>query len=554
MPEATLEIPALPKKPPVATGGLDQSIPLMLTITDHDSVAELLQQPEGRERTEYALTALRIGLLALRHARGQIDADAVRHEADRLLRDLQTALTNSRNEIHNNLTTALKEYFDPANGRFQERVERLIKQDGDLEQVLRRQIGNDGSELAKTLTAHIGENSPLMKLLNPQESSGLVSSMRLAVGEVVSAERDRILSEFSLNNDQGALKRLVGELTLANGKLRTDLATEIGNVVQEFSLDDDGSALSRLVRRVETAEETITKEFSLDQQGSALSRLSTVINGAKEAIDANLTLDTEDSALSRLKREIVNILSAHEQKEEAFQSSVKAALEGIKVQRDEAARSTTHGHDFENVAADFIQKELKKSGDVVSRTGTTVGAIKNCKKGDLVVELSDDCVAAGARFVIEAKEDKSYTLPAARSEIETARKNREACVGLFVFSQKIAPEGMQALVRYGDDVFVVWDAEKIESDAILRAGLSLAKALCVRQAKAKQAEEGNWDDIDAAILSLEKEANRLDKMKTMTETIQSHSGKILEEVRKLGEGLEKQIEILRESVEALKQA
>jgi hypothetical protein len=526
----------------------------MLVVSDHDSVAELLQRAEGRERDEYALTALRIGLLALRHARGQIDADAVRHEGERLLSDLKNALEHSRSEIHTNLTTALREYFDPSNGRFQERVERLIKQDGDLEQVLQRQIGNNGSELAKTLTAHIGVNSPLMKLLNPEESTGLVSSIRTTISSVVDEEQRNILKEFSLDNDQSALKRLVSELTQANGKLRTDLATEIGNVVQEFSLDDENSALSRLVKRVEIAEETITKEFSLDEQNSALSRLSTVINGAKEAIDSNLTLDSDKSALSRLKKEIVSILEKHEQKEEAFQSSVQAALEGMKAQREEAARSTTHGREFEDVAADVIQKELKKSGDVVLRTGTTVGAIKNCKKGDLVVELSDDCVAAGARFVIEAKEDSSYTFAKARAEIETARKNRGACIGLFVFSQKTAPDGTEALVRHGEDVFIVWDADNVSSDVILRAGLSLAKALCVRQEKAKDAEEGNWDDIDAAILALEKETNRLKEMKKWTETIQSNSGKILEEVRKMTDGLDRQIDTLRESVEALRKA
>ena len=74
----------------------------------------------------------------------------------------------------------------------------------------------------------------------------------------------------------------------------------------------------------------------------------------------------------------------------------------------------------------------------------TIGAIKHCKKGDLVVELGDDCVAAGARFVIGAKEDKSYTLPIARAELETAKKNRDAGVGVFVFSQKTAPTEAEA--------------------------------------------------------------------------------------------------------------
>jgi hypothetical protein len=45
---------------------------------------------------------------------------------------------------------------------------------------------------------------------------------------------------------------------------------------------------------------------------------------------------------------------------------------------------------------------------------------------------------------------------------------------------------------------------------------------------------------------------RLAKMKTMTETIQSNGGKVLEEVRKMTTCLDEQVETLRESVAALK--
>ena len=553
MPEAAIAPSLVLRKPVAFADDIAQSVLLTVLVSDQESVAELLQKSEGRERDEYTLTALRIGILSLKHARGQVDVDAVKREGERLLVDLKSALDYSRNDIHTNLTNALKEYFDPQNGRFQERVERLIKQDGDLEQVLRRQVGHDGSELTRTLAAHIGENSPLMKLLNPEESDGLVSSIRSTISAVVNEDQNRILDEFSLDNDKGALKRLVNELTQANGKLKTDLSTEIGNVVQEFSLDREDSALSRLVKRVEAAEETITKEFSLDQGDSALSRLSVVINEAKGAIDANLTLDNTDSALSRLKRELVTILNVQEQKVQVFQCNVQSALEAMKAQRKESARSTQHGIDFETSASEFVEKEAQKSGDIASRTGNTTGLIKNCKVGDLVVEIGPDCSAAGAMFVVEAKEDASYTLAKARAEIETARKNRGATVGLFLFSSKTSPEGIDPLVRHGEDVFLVWDAEKIDTDVILRAGLSLAKALCVRQQKERDDTEGKWEDIDAAILAVEKEAARLANMKTWTETIQSNSGKILDEVRKMTANLEKQVAVLRDSVEVLRQ-
>lgn len=209
---------AVPRKPAASTDSTVQSIPLSLVVSDHDSVAELLQKSQGRERDEYALTALRIGLLALKHARGQIDAEAARREGERLVLELQHALEQSRNEIHGNLTLALKEYFDPKSGRFQERVDRLIKQDGELEHVLRRQIGKDGSELASTLAAHIGENSPLMRLLNRDESDRLVSSIRSGIADLMGSERERILSEFSLDNAQGALRLT----TTQNGALHPE--------------------------------------------------------------------------------------------------------------------------------------------------------------------------------------------------------------------------------------------------------------------------------------------------------------------------------------------
>jgi predicted RNase H-like nuclease (RuvC/YqgF family) len=111
---------------------------------------------------------------------------------------------------------------------------------------------------------------------------------------------------------------------------------------------------------------------------------------------------------------------------------------------------------------------------------------------------------------------------------------------------------MDMLTRNGDDVLVVWDAQRIESDVILRAGLSLAKALCVRKQRERDKKESNWEEVDAAVLAVEKEVTRLAKMRTWTETIQSHSGNILEEIRKMTNSLERQIAVLRESVETLK--
>lgn len=538
----------------LAVGVLPPSICLELVVTDSDSVKELIVRDQGRDRDEYSVTALRIGLLSLRHARGQIDVDAVKREGDRLLLEMDQTLDSYRSQLNDNLTGALKEYFDPSSGRFQERLERLIRQDGELEQVLRRQIGSDGSELARTLAAHVGENSPLMRMLDPEESNSLVRTLRDSTQEVLQAERNRILAEFSLDNKEGALSRLVFELTEENGRLRGDLDNRIDKVILEFSLDKDDSALSRLVRKVEQAQTTITKEFSLDNDMSALSRMSHLLNEATDAINNNLTLDKEESALSRLRRELLDILKRQETQASSFQSDVTSTLEAMKARREESLRSTVHGRQFEDVVVEFVQREAERGGDLATATGSTSGEVKYCKVGDAVVELGPDCVAAGEKFVVEAKENAGCDLNQSRVEIEIARKNRKASVGIFVFSKRTAPAGQEALLRYGNDIFVVWDADDLGDDVMLKAALSLAKALCVRDAKTRTAEAADFETIDCAIIAIETEAKRLTKMKTWAQTISSNSEKILCETQKMEDNLDKGINRLKDALTGLRQS
>jgi hypothetical protein len=128
-----------------------RGLKLEILVKDPDAISALAKVPEGPERTELAEQALKIGLLALRQARGQIDAEAVKREGDRMLTQLQTDLRAHSEKVKDTMAVSLKEYFDPDSGRFQERVERLVKKDGDLEQLLTQALGAD-SLLGKTLT------------------------------------------------------------------------------------------------------------------------------------------------------------------------------------------------------------------------------------------------------------------------------------------------------------------------------------------------------------------------------------------------------------------
>jgi hypothetical protein len=501
------------------------SLPLELVVRDSEVIAELMTHAEGAERQSFALNSLRIGVLALKQARGRIDADLVRRESERLMAELQRELGEHTQLVHTRLTGSLKEYFDPADGRFHERVNRLIQQDGELEQLLRRQVGSQDSELGKTLASHFGADSPLMKLLSPDQSRGLLASLKGTLDEQLRSQREHVLKEFSLDNKDGALSRLISELNETHGMLSGQLQDKIDELVQQFSLNDEGSALSQHVRNVERAQKTITSEFSLDD---------------------------DSSALARLKRELLTLITDQRDMTQKFQEEVKVALESMAVRKREMDKSTRHGLEFEDAVFEFLQREANRAGDVASATGQTTGLIKNCKVGDCLIELGPDTAAPCARIVVEAKEKAGWQLAAARAELETARKNRDAQVGLFVFSKKTAGQGLEPLCRFGHDVFIVWDAEDAGTDVYLRVGISLARALCVRNRTEREGRAVDFSDIDAAVLEIEKRASTLEEVITWTSTIQSNSEKILNKIRATRKSLEEQAELLRERTDAFK--
>lgn len=523
-----------------------------LLISDPELVAEIQQFSDDQKQEEFILRALKVGILAIKQARGQIDAETIRNEGKQLMEKLQSRLDHHSTLIQNSVDSQLKHYFDPESGRLQERLNRLLNKDGDLERVLQRHLGEQDSELVRTLSTHLGKESPLLRHLDPEQSDGLLVLLKKSVDEELNLQREKILKEFSLDHKQGALSRFIHELMEQHGKLSGALSEKIDAAVSEFSLDDDQSALSRLVKNVHQAQRTITAEFSLDEENSALSKLKRILESTQNSINSQLTLDDEDSALSRLRRELTEILQEQQKSSREFQQEVTSTLNAMKARKEQAARGTAHGIEFEAALYAFIEFESKQTDDIVSPTGNTTGNIKNCKVGDVTIELGPESAAPGAVIVIEAKDKAGYQLAQAREEINTARNNRNAQIGLFVFAKNSAPEHLEPLSRIGNDVFLVWDPEESTTDLYLRVGLTLARALSVRARQHNDSHSGDFLEVDKAILEIEKQVNSLDDLQTWVGTIANNSEKILKKVNSMRKSLSNQVEILRERTDSLK--
>lgn len=235
-----------------------------------------------------------------------------------------------------------------------------------------------------------------------------------------------------------------------------------------------------------------------------------------------------------------------------FQAQVREALAKLDTRKREEARTTRHGVEFEERLGALLAEEAQRLGDLHEATGETTGVVKQCKKGDHVIELGADSAAANARIVWEAKEKQSYSLRAALEEIDEARRNRQAQVGVFVFSRKTAPEGLESLQRHGTDVVAVWDAEDAASDMVVRAAYSLARALAVRERRTDRESQAAITEIERAARAIERQIGHLDEVRRWAETVRGHGEKIVDRTSRMADELRRDVERLDVQVASMK--
>jgi hypothetical protein len=447
---------------------LPKALTLELEVREPEVIAELCKFPDGASRDAFALSALRLGVLALRQASGAIDSAMVKHEGERLLGSIGELLNSNLTQT----TNVLQKYFDPHEGDLPQRLQRLLCENGELEKLLSRHLDADDSTIAKTLAQHLGEQSPLFQMLSPSQTDGILASMSQALATALQAQREHILGQFSLDNKESALSRLVAELRDVNGSLRQNLL----QVIEDLS-----------------------------------------------------------------------------KKNQDFQSDVRTTLESFKARREEAARSTTHGIDFEKAVESMLAPLAQRWGDVFEDTTHKTGSKSYCKAGDHVITLGPESAAPNARIVIEAKEDRSYDAAKARAEIHEARENRKAQIGVFVFSKMTVPLEMEPFLRFGPDILVVWDRDDANTDVFLKAAISLARALVVRERAYDERVKADLSQVGVVIQVMTKDMEILADVLTWAGTIKNNSQKILDKVEKVRDNLDKQVETLREHLAAIGQ-
>ncbi len=474
-----------------------------ISIDIHDIEVEryLSQQPAELERR--ANTALHIGVLALSSAVGVVDAETVRREGEALVAGMRANLEAHAASVSADVGRALQTYLDPRDGAFQRGGERLVEREAlvlkDMESMIQSHVGQDNGTLAATLAKRIGSESPLFKMLDPAARDGLLARLEFTIVGALEAQQRTVLREFSLDDKNSALSRLLGEISGHNVRLTSEL-----------SLDRDDSALSRLVQRVEAQAQQTARQFSLD---------------------------SEDSALSRMLSTLVGKIATLDESQRAFHGNVLEMLARFDERKKTERTGTQHGQAFEFALLTLLEGLAEGAGDLFDATGTTTGIVRNCKVGDAVITIGPERAGAGRKVVWEAKEDQSYGDSKAVEEIELGMKNRGAEVGVFVFSARTAGTKTHPFRRVGNAILVVWDQEDDRSNVYVEAAHAVALALLARAAAQKDAIEFDFTKVDTELAEIEKMVGRVAAIREKCETIRRAAGSIEEEARIVSEKL-----------------
>ncbi len=482
---------------------------LNLRVTDPEVLREL-QTREGADREAYALTALRVGVLALRQAGGVVDAQKLKSEGDRLVTEVERRLERYTGELDRTLQSELSKYFAD-DGKLHDRVKALTSHDGELARVLKLHVDGDNSALARQLAEAVGKNSPLMKYLSPDQQDGLIATIARVAEERLEQQSKKVLSEFDLNNEDSALKRLI--------------------------------------RQIET-------NFDPTNPKTALGVLTKALGDTRAQISSDLSLDASGSALNRLHQSLNEQLAQMAEKQVEFQKTVSGQL-GIKLVQ---ARTTEGGFDFEHRAAEALQQRVQALQDEFQSVGETQGLLKR-KTGDHIQIMGAESAMPGARIVFECKRDKAYRVKVALEELEQARKNREADVGVFVMAAStlrdnpaMKAEFPAALGRYGNDIIAVWDEEDPASDVVLDAAIGLARALVVRGRAGETGQTAaDLEEMTVAVADLEKQIERFEKMTKTCDSIVSGAENIKDELGKIAKRIDIDCRRLSANIAAIRE-
>jgi len=276
--------------------------------------------------------------------------------------------------------------------------------------------------------------------------------------------------------------------------------------------------------------------FDPRRRDSAIGRMTTMLETWFDGDASRLALLLDPtrlgSPLHQFRVEVAAGFKALEEKLVAIEAA-GAARAG------ERSKSAAKGGDFESLLEGLLGDIARGANDLLERCGTEAGDAGRSKKGDFLLTL-DPALSRGAdlRVVIEAK-DRRVSGREMRDELREARTNRDAAVGLVVFTPAHAPAGIAPFDVRAGDVYCVIDPADPEL-ATLEAAVRLARLLAVASVRDRQAEV-DAAELGEALTAIREQLENVRAMKVQLTSIGTTAGQVAGGLDRLRDGVLNQI-------------
>jgi hypothetical protein len=449
-----------------------------------------------------------------------------------LVEDLDAQLKAHVESQQKAITTVLARFFDAKDGEVAQRLASFLADEGVLARLLDKYLAPQNSVLAEALARQVGETSPLLRKLSPTDSEGLVKVLEGQLRNVMDAGHQELVKALDPLAEDGAVARFLRSLREELKGADEDRAKQLATALAALDANNEGSLLSRLMRETNAARRDVLEAVNPEKAGSPLA-----------VMKASLTKLLQEQAASQAAA-----AKQQQDRQVAFEKEVREALARIETKRTHDQKSPRGGLDFEDAVFGFLQAATQGAPCVLDPTGTTAG-LGRCKKGDAVLRFTTESAFAGAAVVFEAKRDASYSVQKALDELDAARTNRSAVVGVFVLARSHAGDLFPRFSRHGNNVLVIWDEQDPSSDPYLHAAVCLGVALVTRSKAVGDAGDITaLRDIEARI---ESEISRLEKMEKHSEAIRRNVDGISDEIRKATKALETLVDKAKSTLRAL---
>ncbi len=489
-------------------------------IRDHRADALAVFAPLNEsQRTGLVTDAWSIGLRALTNAYKQAEESRLSDISRTLKEDLDKQLDAYIERQQDGFVQVLARYFDPQDGQVVARLEGFLRDEGELSRTMARFLAPEHGALAQTLAREVGQNSLLVKRLSPTDSEGVVFLLETKLREALAENKRQVSHALDPVAEDGAVARFLRALRQELEKADNDRSKQLALATKALDANDESSLLSRLMRETAEAKNAFVAAMNPELPSSPMAVLKT-------------TLSTLLQDHVKSQHEVMVLMQERQTK---FEQDVRESLVRLEERKRGDAKSTRGGFTYEEAVLRFVQHTVQGAPVTVDTTGSTVGAKPGCKVGDQVVRFTPESIYAGGALVIEAKHDSSYSVTKALQELEVARGNRTAGAGLFVMARSHAPAAFPAFARYGNDILVVWDEEDEATDPYLQAAVFLGVALASRQRRPDDA--GDIEALADIEHRIQKQLERLDRMRKLVESIQGDAKKLGDEVDKGGKAL-----------------